>query len=254
MRPVYRGTIHALSEEYQFFRKALVERLGEYCSFCEVPLGASLAVEHILSKATNPEHETNWDNFILACTNCNSIKGKQVSHTNWNAYYFPTDTRIPRLFDKFTYYLDTDGYVKVKQAATTDLRAKETIDLTKLNRTDADADKVSDRRVANRTETWHAAVVLADRLATYYRGPAAPNDLGVNMLKEQIKDAAIARGFWSVWMTVFRARTFLNDAILQDLLYELFVETFPGTNYPLGSHPDSPVEDGYNGGLPGINN
>jgi hypothetical protein len=262
MRPVYRGPVpenitftgrlqKQAPEEYAFFRRSLVHQLGEYCSFCEVPLGANLAIEHIVSKSGNSNLENNWDNFILACTNCNSTKGTRVNHSNLSQYYFPSDTTIST-FKKLKYDFDVnDNMVKVEAADIRDERANKTIELTALNRTRATDLKVSDRRVVNRTAAWSVANELATCLEGYYTrlGAAANNDPGAQLLKEQIKAAAIARGFWSVWMTVFGSKIFVNDAIRDDLLHELFVVTFPGTNYPLGA-ARSVVSPAYSGGLP----
>src|SRR4051812_7438501 len=36
-----------------------------------------LAVEHVQPKSKHPRLLTRWSNFLLACWNCNSIKGKK---------------------------------------------------------------------------------------------------------------------------------------------------------------------------------
>jgi hypothetical protein len=119
-----------------------------------------------------------------------------------------------------------------------------TIDLTKLNRSVDGDPKVSDRRVMNRTSTWNAAVQMATVLSRYYAvhqnvgdqnqaATLAAADPAIIILKRQIIAAALAAGFWSVWMTVFSTTgTFINDTVRGSLLKELFVDTFPGTRYP----------------------
>src|SRR5205823_9833246 len=83
----------------------------------------------------------------------------------------------------------------------TRIRLKNTITMMGLNAFSAgDSDpKMSDRRVLNRTAAWDRASELARHFAA--RRPPA---LGSDLLMEQIKQAAIATGFWSVWMTVFQ--------------------------------------------------
>lgn len=256
MRPVYRGPVPAyqgsrgsyaqVSEEYGFYMKSLIQRLGEYCSYCEVPLGANLAVEHIISKSSAPQYETTWNNFVLACPNCNSTKSDNVTVSNINDYYWPSDTSYDT-FSKYTYAKDLNGYVVLTPV---DTRATNTIALMGLNKYNtADNGKLSDRRVFNRTSTWNAAEDLAAKLDAYYIGAGADNLPPVILLKRQIKLAAVASGFWSVWMTVFGARTFYDTTTKNDLLCELFVQTFPGTNYPIGICPDN-VPSSYHGGLP----
>ena len=52
----------------------LEERLGTYCSYCERRMPSGLAVEHMAPKSL-PGRELDWDNFLLGCGICNSIKG-----------------------------------------------------------------------------------------------------------------------------------------------------------------------------------
>ena len=66
MRPVERGPHPTNSKgervvyrEYAEARGELIKRLGgEYCSFCEMHLDASLAVEHVQPKSKVPDLET----------------------------------------------------------------------------------------------------------------------------------------------------------------------------------------------------
>lgn len=55
-------------------RRQLITNIGQYCSYCELPLAASLAVEHMLPKSDFPLVSLIWDNFLLACPLCNSYK------------------------------------------------------------------------------------------------------------------------------------------------------------------------------------
>lgn len=75
MRPVQRGAAPASPfTEYRQAFKPLRDRLGAYCSFCEREIPTHLAVEHVQSKAKHPNLELVWENFLLACGNCNSTK------------------------------------------------------------------------------------------------------------------------------------------------------------------------------------
>ena len=80
MRPIRRGHSPRMGDyaDYAEARPDLVRRLGTYCSYCERPVLTMLAVEHIEPKGGpngRPEIEGRWDNFLLACVNCNSTKG-----------------------------------------------------------------------------------------------------------------------------------------------------------------------------------
>jgi len=55
----------------------VVSRLGLYCSYCERRVVTNLAVEHIQPKDGphgHPHLIGRWENFLLACVNCNSTK------------------------------------------------------------------------------------------------------------------------------------------------------------------------------------
>jgi hypothetical protein len=55
----------------------LLATLGYYCSYCGIPVGIGVHVEHKLPKASYPNCSVNWDNFLLACDNCNAAKGEK---------------------------------------------------------------------------------------------------------------------------------------------------------------------------------
>jgi len=264
MRPVKRGDIpnritvsgraqDLAVEQYGLFMGALISRLGEYCSYCEVSLGANLAVEHVLPKSVFVNAETDWNNFLLACVNCNSRKSSKVKGRA--GYYWPDDTNLTNSQVGFNTYSMMEYYVgpaagdnvvlvrpKPGSVAAAD-RVQATIDLVGLNNyAPEDRDpKMSDRRVWNRTRAWQVADSLAKRLSLYYlhytgtgndvnAKDEAARDVMIKGLKNQIKMAALAAGFWSVWVTVFSNYTFINNAVRTDLLKELFFDTFPGTN------------------------
>lgn len=264
MRPIVRGNVptritiggkvqETAVEQYGFFMGALINRIGEYCSYCEVSLGANLAVEHVLPKAVFPNAETDWTNFVLACVNCNSRKGSKLKSRD--GYYWPDDTSLRQnnggfnTYSMMEYYIGQaagDNVVLVRPransgAVTANVQA--IIDLVKLNnyaKQDSDP-QMSDRRVWNRTNTWKIADSMAKTLSGYYLPYAgtgndvnaiaqAADNVMINALKSQIKMAALAAGFWSVWVTVFQNYSFINDLARTALLKELFFDTFPGTN------------------------
>lgn len=248
MRPVNKGTHPVdktsrgggrlnVADVYGLYMRALIGRLGEYCSYCEVPLGANLAVEHVLPKINNPTEETTWGNFLLACPNCNSHKGRRPPSRTGYAWPDQENTFVIAM-----YWLDpADNLCKVAPNPYADgnaqARMAQTIDLVALNAHNPNDVKMSDRRVLNRTATWTRAVTLANLLSTYYAAytPAtvfqAATEPRINLLKGQIRSTAQASGFWSVWMTVFGAANFVTVETRNQLLCDLFISAFPGTNY-----------------------
>ena len=75
MRPVNRGVAPRTYARYGEAIGDLEDRLGIYCSYCERWIPVGLAVEHKAPKSRHPSRELEWDNFLLGCTNCNSVKG-----------------------------------------------------------------------------------------------------------------------------------------------------------------------------------
>ncbi|MBI3801048.1 MAG: HNH endonuclease, partial [Deltaproteobacteria bacterium] len=79
MRPVRRGAAPQPDDfdPYNDAKPHLVSRLGLYCSYCERRIATNLAVEHIQPKDGpygHPHLIGRWENFLLACVNCNAAK------------------------------------------------------------------------------------------------------------------------------------------------------------------------------------
>ncbi|MCK6404287.1 MAG: HNH endonuclease [Sphaerotilus natans subsp. sulfidivorans] len=225
MRPVDRGACPQDEQgqdirftAYPQARRELIRRLGEYCVYCEMHLDASLAVEHVRPKkppgATDvlPERALAWDNFLLACTNCNATKGD--TDVVLDDYLWPDrdDT-----FHALQYRVGG----QVDSAAGPDkIRADRLIELLGLRRM-ADTPEATDRRWLNRREAWDMAERARQRLL------ACPQD-ACELMREQIVETVKAKGFWSVWMSVFR-----DDP---DMTARL-IAAYPGTRWSVPASP-----------------
>lgn len=214
MRPVNRGACPRDTEgndivytHYSYARKELITRMGEYCSYCESNIQSGLHIEHVKPKQPPGATEVDqvralsWNNFLLACTNCNSTKtNKEVV---LNDYLWPD---CDNTFAAFIY--SEGGIIHV---APTDVRtqAHAMIKLVGLDKK-LDTEDASDRRWINRKTAWDKAQRAKVRLA---RNDSAD-------FRDQIVETA-ANGFWSVWMTVFR-----DDP---DML-QRFIAAIPGTS------------------------
>lgn len=197
MRPVERGAWpldgtgnRRKFSDYTEARGALVENLGEYCSFCEGRMNASLAVEHMLPQKHHPRRALDWHNFLLACVNCNSTKG---------------DKRI-RLADHF--WPDRDNTFRALAYAANGVvtptsglstqerrRAERTLRLTGLDKLPTHNPRASDRRWQHRKEAWGRAEEARASLAV----SDTPH------MRKLVVQQATALGYWSIWMTVFAA-------------------------------------------------
>jgi uncharacterized protein (TIGR02646 family) len=196
MRPVERGT-RPLDENgapkhyprYQLARGDLIARLGEYCSYCEAKLPASLAVEHVLPKSLNPELEREWNNFLLGCTNCNSTKSAR--DIRLQDYYWPdVDNTLLAIRYK------EEGIVTVAEGLNDaqTARAAATIELVGLDKTPDRDPEASDRRWLHRRTAWQRATLARQRFETQ------PHN---ELLHDTIVELAEESGHWSIWFSVF---------------------------------------------------
>lgn len=214
MRPVLRGEPPldsndnpVLFSDYKQARDPLLDRIGDYCSYCEIPLSDRADVEHIRPKNSNPDLSLTWDNFLLACTSCNSIKG--TTPVNLDDYYWPDQDNT---FRAFVYPQELPPEVAPELNNTQKTIAEKTLHLTGLDRAPGSPNPPTnrDRRWRKRLQAWGKAL-RAQQLLT-------ENDH--TNVRESIVDTATSTGFWSVWMTVFHNDTDMHNR---------FIDTFPGS-------------------------
>jgi uncharacterized protein (TIGR02646 family) len=198
MRPVERGPAPCEFKAYQEAAPYLKERLGRYCSYCERAIPTQLAVEHVSPKSIDPAKALDWNNFLLACANCNSTKAA----TSVNEL----DVLRPDQHDTFgaLRYAESGS---VKPSAAHDAKAAGLIRLVGLDRTPATATN-ADHRFDDRLEAWGKAVIAKDLISK--SGVERP--LAIEIVK--------GHGHWSIWMTVFA-----DDAAMQASLIAAFPST-----------------------------
>lgn len=194
MRPINKGDWPKINGEpvdfveYGDARPYLIDRLGDYCSYCENQI-TNPAVEHEQPKSVAPGIERNWYNFLLACINCNSIKGHDL--INMDDYYWPDIQNTFLLFD-----FHPLGAVTVKTVldASIDINiVRRTLNLTGLDRIGTGT-SVADRRWIKRGQAYGKA----QNSFNYFINNGRPVDYILS-----ITDMATSTGFWSVWMKIF---------------------------------------------------
>ena len=169
---------------YNMAKSDLLERIGEYCSYCERT--GDLHVEHVVPKRRRPDLAEDWTNFLLGCSNCNGIK-RDRNHSR-DGYIWPDSDDTQAAFE----YLP-DGIVRVRQDISEPERApaESLFELVGLGRRPSADPRARDLRWRKRREAWRQAVearrVFEDRTDVV----------------DWIVQLAVAVGFWSVWMTVF---------------------------------------------------
>jgi len=194
--------------DYKDARPDLLKELGNYCSYCEREGNrSSLHVEHVLPKSLPQyaELKTRWSNFLLACINCNAIKGnKDVDLSN---IYLPHTHNLLTTIE-----ITEGGAVTIKDNLPEDILAK-TQNFIGLTGIDRDPShplySYNDDRWETRMRVWETAV----RYAAYYESELIKDEI--------IIDYAKSSGFWSVWFQVFK-----NFPEIKRLL----IQHFPGTD------------------------
>ncbi|QDT27654.1 HNH endonuclease [Gimesia panareensis] len=205
MRPVRRNS-SPISGDYSDYKKAktdLISRIGSgwchdihlasYCNYCERPISTLLAVEHIEPKDGphgRPHLIGRWDNFLVACPNCNSTKKDKL--VNFKDLYFPDRDNT---FHAFRYL--ADGNIEPMNAG--DQIAEDTLRLTGLDKAmrqtqDVAGRLIAEERASQRMEIWKLAEL---GLKDFHSDPTN------NVVKDSIVNNAVLSGFFSVWMTVF---------------------------------------------------
>lgn len=200
MRPVKRGTAPKTYSDYKDARNDLADRLGWYCSYCEMPVKNMIEVEHVIPKSHPPYLELDWDNFLLSCRYCNGVKRNR--NLGRNGYVWPDQDNTDFVFD-----YDEINVISPKSglAQTIEDSANETIDLMGLNRLWGGAEEPTeaDTRPFSRQEAWFEARASLNR----WRG--AP----IQLMAEQIGATAVGFGHFSIWCTVFHSEQPVIDAI-----------------------------------------
>ena len=191
MRPVDKGAAPAVYAHYKDASVDLRDRLGDYCSYCERRIETNLAVEHIRPKSVVPTLCTDWANFLLACANCNSIKGDAL--ISLVAYFWPDADNTLRAFE-YVPGGPISPHPSLRPAMA--VKAVATLKLTGLDRYPGNAGRApttSDQRWLRRQQAW----VKAKRCRHILTGQDTVE------VRELIVENAIARGMFSIWWTVF---------------------------------------------------
>lgn len=182
----------------------LRSRLGRYCSYCERTVPVGLAVEHKLPKAHHPNLERDWQNFLLACANCNSSKGDHdsaVGSVLWPDEHDTLSTMSYRPSGAIGPATGIDAVLSLKVTAT--------LALLGLSKAPSEAAS-TDHRHDDRLEVW--------RKAEQSRLDLANRD--VPEMRRSIIATATSSGGYSIWQTVFASDPAMRRAL---------ADNFPGT-------------------------
>lgn len=241
----------------EHIQNGLIDTLGYYCSYCEMPLGGH-EIEHHRHLKTWQKNVTrdHWNNLLLSCKDCRDhIAKEELSPAEKNNMLWPDEHATFTLDGKspFVYQqremrymvFDHENNVHVDEtkklvfltpnpAAGPEMynKAKNTIDHFQLNmRKDyyTEGSNVMvvpyhhhhqriDNRTFERTKAWEEAEASFNRLQQVSGHPDSQKFPQITeMMHDQISATSYFKGNWSVWMTVFNQLSPNNHALLHRL-------------------------------------
>jgi hypothetical protein len=232
MRPVVKSTrLNAAKAPLEInpwrdAKKDLTDEVGTFCSFCgKYNSRSALHVEHIFGKKCKNAAGTliydhlkyRWDNFLLACVNCNSIKdNKDIAVSN---PFMPHKNNLLHFIEVIA-----GGLVRIKEGVNgvNRTRTEAFINLVGIDRVPghpnySDLDDRWDNRLA--------AFDIAQRQLQKYINPNPETDL------ETIVDLSRRYGYFSVWYSIFIGYDTVIDALINGtVILGVLVKPFPGTH------------------------
>ncbi|MCY4005762.1 MAG: HNH endonuclease [Rhodobacteraceae bacterium] len=217
-------------DAYPHYRDALddlTDRLGSFCSYCEQQIQHRPEIEHVQPKSLEPGLERCWENLLLGCATCNQVKSNKSVNLDQVALPDRDNTFRGLSFHK-------DGRLEVSDDLT-DPQAKLMKRVVRLVRLDRHPDCKNkddrptprDKRAELRRDVWDIAT---EALNTFEKIGLQPTNSG--RIACLIVNLAVAKGFFSVWMTVFRDHP--------DMLNR-FIQAFPGTDAGSFNNVGQPV-------------
>ena len=215
--------------DYTFWRKRLIDRIGCYCAYCNMPLSHNLQVEHVVPKHPPAGYAQGdplkWDNMLLACGPCNNAKGN--TPIDFDDYYFPENNNTLLPFQIRIHPEHADAAIVQKAEGLTLIqqgKAEKTIALLGLATIDR-RNNIVDIRWKKRKE----AIIAVNTAFELYQ-----------QLSEKIGNALIAIphlvqsakhvGFFGLWFEKFKnepevIQAFLNPDMIPGTAQECFDAT-----------------------------
>jgi len=205
MRAVDRGLAPKIYAHHNDARHDLSGRIGYYCSYCEMGVNNMIEVEHVHPVA-NGGNATDWDNFLLSCKYCNTVK----SNNNGNrvGYFWPDIDNTDLLFD---YTLDNRVLlVKTTHSAPHQAQANNLIQLCGLNRYPGSGNEPT--QADTRWRLRDQVMVQAMNSYNNWVKVKLQIPLARPMMANQIAQTSII-GFYSVWCSIFSGEPIVLDEI-----------------------------------------
>jgi len=233
-------------------RDQLQATLGNYCSFCEMPINVTQAVASKRSlKLPRVPTLTQWDDLLLACDFCQLHRTRSVA--NLSDYLWPDvdatfslGSTSPFIYSlrEVLYVVNPDTEDRPTDPSTKQMvivaanpqssfqsQAQNTIDLFQLNTPFYDAVKNTftvttnevqsriDPRVDLRTQAWKMILESIEYLRDMQQESTDAPRIFLHAVRITAALAQVT-GFWSCWMTLLW-QAFADTKLIRDLLLEI---------------------------------
>jgi hypothetical protein len=253
------------TNEREAIHHALIESLGNYCSYCEMPL-SDYHVEHIRYLAEWPEQLSvgQWDELLLICNDCRShLRVPVLNELSASAMLWPDrDLTFSLVNSPLQYELRTVNYVVMNEQERISEEVKDLVFVVanpqsddflyqkayntivhfqlnmQLEYYDEATNELrvplqvhqerSDNRMFKRTTAWMEAQDTVKRLKELESLNEKEGGQLRQLFTEQIAMTAWYSGNWSVWMTVFYQQT--KDLELLRTAFAGNIHVFAGLN------------------------
>jgi len=202
--------------DYRSWRMDLINRIGAYCAYCNMPINHTPQVEHVVPK--NPRigqpvgNWIAWDNMLLACVACNGSGAKGNKPYNPTDYYTPENHNTLLAFSIEIHPSEPDASIVVPCLGLNvvqRVKAENTIDLFKWQNIDR-RDNVVDLRWKKRREAMNAVESNFDLFRQ------AKGSVTFDASKAAIAIAQMAKGFgfFNLWFNVFSGEPQVMEKLL----------------------------------------
>ncbi len=219
MRPIDKGLcpqvggVDKTVAAYQEWRADLIDRLGYYCVYCNMPLSEQLQVEHVTAKVPVAGAVAGaalaWSNMLLACGVCNRAKSNAICTSA--LYYLPEEhnSHLPFIINQdpinanSAIVIERPGISNVQQ-----LKARATIDFFHLDVIDTRG-KIVDLR-------WKKRRKAIDFVAVADMFLQSAKIAQLNTIKDianGIATLAAECGFFTLWYDKFQNEPEVMEAL-----------------------------------------
>ena len=209
------------AKSYQEALHPLINRIGNYCCYCERKCISHLAIEHKCPKDVKDNWNLilDWHNFLLSCPACNSKKGNShIVRSNIFTILFPDKDNTYHIFSykeekNYSASLNTDFITNPLYYA----RAKQTLKMLKLNESE-DINDTATRcyerlKKAKDAKTWLKVIT----------------ENGIKQTFLNLIQSGVQEGCWSIWMQHFEHIPEIKEVILFALpntAVEYFIDNY----------------------------